>query len=256
MTNDDGRATFRRKELRGSRLRCLMFTSGSPDQVADRLTRLVEPYAEIDARRDTWMPRGFLAPEESTLEESQQLLASDHCQELINWWLARPRGATRPNWDIAATAMVGGQKGIVLVEAKAHHAELSDAGKSPGGNPSNADRIRAAICQANAGLGGAQAGWNLTTDSHYQLCNRFAWSWKIASFGVPVILVYLGFLNTEEMSDIGQPFRSAIEWSDVIRSHADRILPSTAWGSPMDVDGASMLAIVKAVDLNWSVDSY
>ena len=112
-----------------------MFTSGSPDQVADRLTRLVEPYAEIDARRDTWMPRGFLAQEESTLEESQQLLASDHCQELINWWLARPRGATKPNWDIAATAMVGGQKGIVLVEAKAHHAELSDAGKSPGGQP-------------------------------------------------------------------------------------------------------------------------
>jgi hypothetical protein len=149
-----------------------MLTSGSPDQVADRLTRLVEPHAEIDAKRDTWMPLGFLAPEESTLEKGQQLLASDRCQELINWWLARPRGATKPNWDIAANAMVGGQKGIVLVEAKAHHAELSDAGKSPGDNQRNADSIRAAICQANAGLGGAQAGWNLTTDSHYQLCNR------------------------------------------------------------------------------------
>ena len=74
--------------------------------------------------------------------------------------------------------------------------------------------------------------------------------------GVPVILVYLGFLNAEEMPDIGQPFRSAIEWSDVIRTHADRILPSTAWESRMDVDGTSMRAVIKAVDLNWSVDSY
>jgi len=66
MMNDDGQATFRRKELRGSRLRCLMLTSGSPDQVADRLTRLVAPYADVDAKLDTWMPGGFLASEEST----------------------------------------------------------------------------------------------------------------------------------------------------------------------------------------------
>ena len=256
MTNDDGRATFRRQELRGSRLRCLILTSGSREQVAHRLTRLVEPYAEIDAQRDTWMPRGFLEPKESTLEENDKLLPPGMCRELTNWWLAKPRGATKPTWDIASTAMIGERKGIILVEAKAHHAELSDAGKSPGSNPSNVDSIRAAICQANAGLGGAQAGWNLTTDSHYQLCNRFAWSWKIASLGVPVILVYLGFQNAAEMTDQGQPFRSAIEWSDVIRSHADGIVPSTAWDRLMDVNGTPMRAIIKAVDLNWSMDSY
>ena len=99
--------------------------------------------------------------------------------------------------------------------------------------------------EANAGLGGEQAGWSLTADSHYQLCNRFAWSWKIASLGVPVILVYLGFLNAMEMR---QPFRSAIEWSDLIRSHAERIVPNDAWDCPIDVNGTQMRAIVQSVD--------
>jgi hypothetical protein len=232
-----------------------MFTSGSSSQVADRLTRLVEPYAEINAERDTWMPRGFLEPKESTLDKRDKLLASDHCQDLIDWWLARPRGATKPTWDIASTAMIGGQKGIILIEAKAHHVELSDAGKSPGGNSENSDTIQAAIRQANTGLGGAQAGWNLTTDSHYQLCNRFVWSWKIASLGVPVILVYLGFLNAEEMSDIGQPFRSVNEWSDLINSHSVGIVPNSAWEYPIDVNGTPMRAVIRAVGLNWSVES-
>ena len=107
MTSDDGRVTFLRKELRGSRLRCLILTSGSLEQVGHRLTRLVEPYAEIDAQRDTWMPRGFLEPKESTLEENDKLLPPGMCRELTNWWLAKPRGATKPTWDIASTAMIG-----------------------------------------------------------------------------------------------------------------------------------------------------
>jgi hypothetical protein len=225
-----------------------MLTSGSPEQVAQRLTRLVEPYAEIDAKRDTWMPRGFLEPNESTLEENDHLLPPGMCRELSNWWLAKPRGARKPTWDIATTALIGEHKGIILVEAKAHSTEPSDSRKSPGGNSKNEDSIRVAMSQANAGLGGKQAGWNLTSNSHYQLCNRFAWSWKISSLGVPVILVYLGFLNAAEMTDRGQPFRSAIEWSDLIRNHADGIVPNVAWDRPIDINGTKMRTIIQAVD--------
>ena len=102
--------------------------------------------------------------------------------------------------------------------------------------------------QANAELGGKQTGWNLTADSHYQLCNRFAWSWKIASLGVPVILVYLGFLNAMEMTDRGKPFHSATEWLDVIKSHAERIVPNDAWDRPIDINGTKMRAIIQSVD--------
>jgi len=143
--------------------------------------------------------------------------------------------------------MIGERKGIILVEAKAHRAEPSDSGKAPG-NKENECSIREAMREANAGLGGEQAGWSLTADSHYQLCNRFAWSWKIASLGVPVILVYLGFQNAAEMTDRGQPFHSATEWLDVIKSHAERIVPNDAWDRPIDINGTKMRAIIQSVD--------
>jgi hypothetical protein len=33
----------------------------------------------------------------------------------------------------------------------------------------------------------------LTADSHYQLANRLASAYKVASAGIPVVLLYLGF---------------------------------------------------------------
>ncbi len=86
-----------------------------------------------------------------------------------------------------------------------------------------------AIQEANAGLEPIVPGWSLSRDSHYQLSNRFAWSWKIAELGTPVILVYLGFLNAGEMIDQGPPFHSAREWNDVVRSYARGVVPDDAW---------------------------
>ena len=60
-----------------------------------------------------------------------------------------------------------------------------------------------------------------------------------------MILVYWGFLDAMEMR---QPFRSAIEWSDLIRSHADGIVPNDAWNRPIDINGTKMRAIIQAVD--------
>jgi hypothetical protein len=69
----------------------------------------------------------------------------------------------------------------------------------------NHDKIGSAIRQANTNLNLISPGWNLSGDLHYQLSNRFAWSWKLASLGIPVVLVYLGFLNANDMSDQGHP---------------------------------------------------
>lgn len=40
--------------------------------------------------------------------------------------------------------------------------------------------------------------WGIERDSYYQLSNRFAWTWKLASLGVPVVLLYLGFSNATD----------------------------------------------------------
>jgi hypothetical protein len=41
--------------------------------------------------------------------------------------------------------------------------------------------------------------WALSRDWCYQMSNRFAWAWKLAEFGKPVILIYRGFLAYDEM---------------------------------------------------------
>lgn len=103
---------------------------------------------------------------------------------------------------LASTCTIGGRLGLLLVEAKAHQQELhaAMAGKYKGlkTNERNHEQIGAAIAQANDGLNRIMQGWNLSRDAHYQVANRIAWGWKVALFGVPVIVVYLGFVHADE----------------------------------------------------------
>lgn len=192
------------REFRGSRLRCLMLSSLSEDQVANSLSELISPHATVQTT-DFWRPRGFTDPSEPELCKTTEFLPREICEEVSNWWLAVRRRATTPVWDIAANCSVPGyeQKGIVIVEAKAHWKELSEEGKKFGTNTNkeNHQRIGDAIQEANSGLGELRGDWNLTRDSHYQISNRFAWAWKLTQLGIPVVLVYLGFLNATEMND-------------------------------------------------------
>ena len=191
---------------RGSKPRCHCLTHGSHDAVAARLADLVAPFASV-APSDYWMPEGFEHTAEAQLGYADQFLTADRRAALTQWCLAVPRRANTPNWDLVSTCQVAGQKnGLLLVEAKAHAGELSAAGKTLTKSPSansvqNGQRIRAAIAEANTRLGGQAQGWHLTADTHYQMSNRFAWAWKLADLGVPVVLVYLGFLNADEMGN-------------------------------------------------------
>jgi hypothetical protein len=109
-------------------------------------------------------------------------------------------------------------------------------------------QIDAAIQQANAGLNGLLPGWHLAQHIFYQLSNRFAWSWKIASLGMPVVLVYLGFLNADEMP---QPFHSAAHWAAVVRGWAGQTVPAGAWETQMYVNGTLFLPVLRAVDIRF-----
>ena len=165
------------REFRGSRLRCLMLSSLSEVHVARSLSELVWPHALVRPS-DFWRPRGFLDPKEPELCDTNAFLVPDICDEVLNWWLAGRKSARTPVWDIAATCVVPGhdQRGVVLVEAKAHCEELSEGGKALGANTNmkNHVRIGDAIQEANIGLDSVLTGWNLARDSRYQLSNRFA----------------------------------------------------------------------------------
>jgi len=166
--------------------------------VAAFLSQLVRPHADVGTE-DTWQPRGLLAGEEARLGETISFLTDEQREAVTSWWLAVRERANTPNWDIVSTCRLEGRRGLVIVEAKAHSCEFHRSGK-PDGNTENGRSISAAIADANRALGGAEAGWGLCTGTAYQLCNRFAWAWKIASLGVPVALVYLGFLHANELS--------------------------------------------------------
>lgn len=134
----------------------------------------------------------------------------------------------------------------MLVEAKAHDEELKVEGRRPG-NAENHDRIGAAIREASDSLKGILAGWNLPRDSRCRLANRFAYAGKMASLGIPVILVHLGFLCADEMSDEGPALASADAWADVLRGHARGRVPDEVWGERVSVRDTPMRALIRSV---------
>ena len=246
---NDSFIKLRARELRGSRLRCLMLTSMPPEQVRSTLARLVAPLPSVTIGQ-IYHPCGFLQPEEPQLGEHPDFLAQYERDIVADWWLKVRRNANTPNWDIVSQCNIGGERGLILIEAKAHIEESKREGKSKG-NAENDSQIDDAIRQANVALNAVLPGWALTKDSHYQLCNRFAWAWKLGAMGIPTILVYLGFLNCEEMRDCGAPFTSAHEWDRTVRKYAEGIVPPNAWGVRIATNAAPIWALIRSLDFQW-----
>jgi hypothetical protein len=201
------------------------------------------------SHNDRWMPNGFRLIEEAQLHKAALLIDSAYDRlALQNWWLADPRPTSRtPTWDIASTCSIAGRRGLLLVEAKAHHGELVNeaCGKRLAKDSSNANhrRIAGAIGEANEGLRLATGlEWHLSSDRCYQMSNRFAWAWKLCTLGYPVALVYLGFIQADDMS---KPFGQASEWDSLVRQHSNPLFPGELWGQTVSVDGVPLVPLIR-----------
>lgn len=244
------------KERRGSKPRCHLLTHGSANDVAERLTALVAPFAYVSAS-DRWMPKGFDNLEEAQLHRAPRLIGPTIREQLIAWWLApASRRARTPNFDIASSCTIDGKPGLLLVEAKAHDEELN---KEVGGRKltpnrskdrkASHDTIAVAIAHAREGLEKVTSlQWMISRDSHYQMSNRFAWAWKLTEFGIPVVLVYLGFLRAEEMGDRGKPFADYSEWEQLVKAHSESLFPSDVWGHRWVVNGQSFIPLIRSIE--------
>jgi hypothetical protein len=111
----------------------------------------------------------------------------------------------------------------------------------------NHAQIGRAISEASLGLKDTMDGCNISRDSHYQLANGFAWAWKLASMGVPVVLVYLGILGAAEMKDRGEPFADYADWSRVVLEHSQNTVPERAWGRDIKVEGIAISPLIRAL---------
>jgi hypothetical protein len=204
------------------------------------------------------MPRGFNDITEAQFHKASRLLNADIAKQLREWWLAvESTTAKTPNIDIASTCMIGNRRGLMLVEAKAHDEELKkeEAGKELRTKPSadseeNHKQIATAIQSACDGLSEATLlNWKLSRDTHYQMSNRFAWSWKLTELGFPVVLVYLGFLRAEEMRDRGNPFADHAEWEQAVKEHSKSLFSPEVWDRKWSVNEQPLIPLIRSLEL-------
>ena len=158
----------------------------------------------------------------------EPVLFRERVHRLTVYTLFEDTSSRTPHWDIACTCTVGERKGLLLIEAKAHTQELKieDHVKARGLNRA---RIAKCIEEANISLANqANLDWALSHERHYQMANRFAWSWKLTELGYPVILVYLGFLRAEDMRRGREqtPFDSHAEWRGLVKAHSEPLFLS------------------------------
>lgn len=217
------------------------------------LLKLVAP---VDCRlsaHSLWMPRGHRSPDEARLDKfgPEALPSHERWSSLRTWWLAHEAGANTPNWDIAAACEIEGTPGLILVEAKANVPELSIAGKPLAVAASvtrvaNHERIGLAIDDACAALRRISTSTAISRDSHYQLSNRVAFTWKLASLGVPTILVYLGFWGDTGIADVGAPFENASHWELTFAEYVQQLVPNDRFERRLDCDAAAAWLLVRA----------
>jgi hypothetical protein len=213
--------------FRGSRKHVLDWTDRP--EFCIELLELVAPVPCRISAKSRWMPRGHRSPYEAQLETfgPTNLPELQIWPALANWWLTNQPGANPPKWDIAATCEIGGSAGLILVEAKAHEDELDDVGELIKVNASRASvehhsQIGSAIEEACQALRKISDRTAISRDSHYQLSNSVAFAWKLASLGVPMVLVYLGFYRDE---GITAPFKNEAHWYECFTKHADPVVP-------------------------------
>lgn len=237
--------------FRGSRKHILDWVE-SPAFV-EEFNALLAPSGATISANDSWMPQGRTQALEARLETfgPRVLPGVLNWNDVRNWWLVHHRGANTPNWDLASTCSLNGRRGLVLVEAKANVPELKTDGKSLGESASlrsseNHERIGTAISQAREALQAQVSGIAISRDKHFQLSNRVAFAWRLASLGLPTVLVYLGFTGDEGIRDVGEPFESSEHWQHAFSQHARSVIPKMPYDDPIHCGLAPFWLLVRS----------
>src|SRR6185312_14517200 len=64
---------------------------------------------------------------------------------------------------------------------------------------------------------------------------------------VPVVLVYLGFLNAHEMdTGIGSVFKDHNQWQACVLDRSRGTIPQAAWNNTFDVDGTPLTVLIRS----------
>lgn len=227
---------------KGSKQRCLLLTSNGATELQNSLIKIIgqETIDELKIQFTDdfdYYPKGFTDPREIELDKEKIPIngSIDYCTTLNKWWLEK--SARTPVWDLVCKAEIDGLPGVILVEAKAHNNELYKENDKTGSEKGSANynRIEEALKLVNT-----RYKYNLSPDTHYQLSNRIAWSIKLASLGIPVVLIYLGCINTEEMESSIYKNDSLIkgikDWKELVEKYSGEV-GFKKWEEPIPGNG-------------------
>ena len=236
-----------------SRFQChRLMNDQAPELVAARLNQLIGAYGSVDPELDHWSTD--LTTVQLNKPSGFDFLSDPEKQILTDWWLAVPKSSTTPQWGVVSTCTVEGGRGLVLIEAKIRVAELNRGGQSPSTSDNsqrNKIQIAGAIDEASTGLNAVLPGFSLSDTFQYQLANRFAWSWKLASMRIPVVLIYLGFVSPVGGANVGrQTFDSASVWEEAVHDYAHGFVPEAAWERTLDIGGTPFTPLIRSTHMS------
>lgn len=243
-------------ELKGSK-RCMLELISSANYLS-KMNLILEPTGAKIGLADTFMPKGLHDHTEAELKDFLlEHFRSELGADIRKWWLTTSTPKTRtPNWDLVSTCIINNQKGVLLVEAKAHHDELN--GESKGkplsnyatfNSKANHVKIGLAIEEANAGINIVRSGVSISRDKCYQLSNRVAHAWWLAKHDIPVVLVYLGFLNAEDMNYGGRKlFKNHEDWETCFINHAMKVGVDIIVDEPVECGKNDFKLICRSID--------
>ena len=172
-------------------------------------------------------------------------------EKMKDWWAVSGKKST---WDLLSNCNIDGKPGILLVEAKAHERELHYYGKSKSSAKNqkvakkNTKIIKDCIIEAKSALNKVGQGrFNISIGSHYQLSNRFADAWKLASVGYNIVLVYLGFIGDQHFHDF---LTNSEHWERVMGAYMHKVIPLSIPDKTICIEaGGSLRMIIMSLDV-------
>ncbi len=207
-----------------------MFKLIDSEKFLTSINDLIKPNAEISVY-DNWMPKSLQNDKEAELKNFLKYnFDLQMYNKIVSWWLHVD--STTPNWDLVSTCTIDGKRGILLVEAKAHEKELNEEshGKRLDKKKASEDTIRnhikigEAIKEANDEIIKQFPEISISRNECYQLSNRVAHAWWLANQGIPVVLMYLGFLDCHDMNDGKYKLLNSQEdWKNCLLNHAKKV---------------------------------
>ena len=242
-------------QFTGSRKKILDLIE-SPSYLKDINAMIKSRNAKVEST-DKFLPLSKNKPKKPNLNN---FLAQNYSKEMgadfLKWWLKYPGpSAITPMFDIISTCTIDGKKGILLVEGRVNTGELFYNGIKKILSNLKTDNVMAnqvsvakAIKEANTGINKTVKGVELSTENCYHLSSRISEAWWLANKGIPVILLYVGFLNYEKLSyKKHKVFTTDAEWQDLFKKHTEKVGVDKLLEKSIDCGAASFTTIVRSI---------